>query len=142
MKYDKLELEMLTLAHITKNAKSMERLIMRKVGAEHFDYISENDKISYTNALFKLISDYYKASGGSLLTSYVLESKMIEHNVKERSKAKLITLWSEICDLDVDDNDFHEVVTLLKDGADTWKIKSHYYPISGVNTGNETTSTI
>lgn len=37
---------------------------------------------------------------------------------------------------------YNEVVTLLKDGADTWKIKSHYYPITGVNTGDETTSTI
>ena len=114
MKYDKLELEMLTLAHITRNAKSMERLITRQVGAEHFDYISENDKISYTNALFKLIADYYKSSGGSLLTTYVLESKMIEHNVKDRSKAKLFTLWSEISDVDVDDNDFHEITSLLK----------------------------
>ena len=114
MKYDKLELEMLTLAHITRNAKSMEKLLTRHVGAEHFDYISDNDKISYTNALYKLIADYYKSSGGSLLTSYVLESKMIEHNVKERSKAKLITLWSEVSDLDVDDNDFHEIVSLLK----------------------------
>lgn len=105
---------MLTLAHITKNAKSMERLLTRQVGAEHFDYISENDKISYTNALYKLIVDYYKSSGGSLLTTYVLESKMIEHNVKDRSKAKLFTLWSEISDVDVDDNDLHEIVSLLK----------------------------
>ena len=66
MKYDKLELEMLTLAHITKNAKSMERLMMRKVGAEHFDYISENDKISYTNALFRQAGCPHSAAPRSL----------------------------------------------------------------------------
>lgn len=27
---------------------------------------------------------------------------------------------------------YNEVVTLLKDGADTWKIKSHYYPPSAI----------
>ena len=34
---------------------------------------------------------------------------------------------------------YNEAVTLLKDWVDTWKIKSHYYPISGTNTGDETT---
>lgn len=32
---------------------------------------------------------------------------------------------------------YNEVVTLLKDGASTWKIKSHYYPIIGTNTGDQ-----
>lgn len=35
---------------------------------------------------------------------------------------------------------YNEVVTLLKDGADTWKIKSHYYPISWTNTGDQTST--
>ena len=37
---------------------------------------------------------------------------------------------------------YNEMVTLVKDWADTWKIKSHYYPISWTNTGDETTTTL
>ncbi len=36
---------------------------------------------------------------------------------------------------------YNEVVTLLKDWDSTWKIKSHYYPISGLNTGDNATNT-
>ncbi len=36
---------------------------------------------------------------------------------------------------------YNEVVTLLKDWDSTWKIKSHYYPISGVNTGDNSANT-
>lgn len=36
---------------------------------------------------------------------------------------------------------YNEVVTLLKDGLDTWKIKSHYYPIGGVNTWDNAINT-
>ena len=114
MKFDQRELEILTLAHITHNAKAMDKMLSRQIGLEHFDYIAEGDKNSYTNALAKLILDYWNESGGSLFTSLVLESKMNAYRITERQRGKLLTIWQEVSDVDIDDNDFHEITTQLK----------------------------
>jgi replicative DNA helicase len=114
MKLDQFELEIMCLAHITSSAKSMEKLLARNVKAEHFTHIAPGDKQSYTFALFKLILDYWEASGGSLFTSYILESKFLEYGVSERIKAKLLNVWTEVLETETDDNNFHEIVTQLK----------------------------
>jgi len=114
MKFDQKELEILTLAHITRNTKSMDKMLSRQIGLEHFDYVSDGDKNSYTNALFKLVLDYWSESGGSLFTSLVLESKMNAYKLSERQRGKLLTLWQEVSDAEIDDNDFHEISTQLK----------------------------
>jgi replicative DNA helicase len=92
----------------------MDKMLSRQIGLEHFDYVSDGDKNSYTNALFKLVQEYWSESGGSLFTSLVLESKMNAYRLSERQRGKLLTLWQEISDSDIDDNDFHEISSQLK----------------------------
>ena len=115
MNLDQRQLELSILAHISRNTKSMDKLLSRQVTKEHFVYKEENDKNSYTQSLFKLINGYWTESGGSLFTSFVLESKLTDYNASEKVRAKLFSLWTEICDLEIDDNDFFELITLLKD---------------------------
>ena len=73
MKLENYDLEILTLAHITSSVKSMDKLLSRGITKDHFDHKDENEEISYTKGLFQLISGYWKSSGGSLFTSFVLE---------------------------------------------------------------------
>ena len=114
MKLDQFELEIMCLAHIINSAKSMEKLLARNVNSGHFTYIAPGDKQSYTQAIFELISEYWTVSGGSLFTSYVLESKFLEYNVSDKVKAKILNVWTEILDAEIDDNNFHEILTQLK----------------------------
>lgn len=112
---DNYELELLVLAHITKSAKSMDKLLSRNVTKDHFDYQGEGDKMSFTNSLFQLVLNYWNESGGSLFTTFVFESKLDEFKVTEKLRSKLFSLWTEIKDQEVDDNDFHELLSKLKD---------------------------
>ncbi len=57
---------------------------------------------------------YWKSSGGSLLTSFVLESKLNEKKAKEKVRSKLLKIWADVEDMEVDDNDFHEIISTLK----------------------------
>ena len=84
MNLSKLELEMQILAHISRYPKSMDKMLSRQITKEHFDSIENGEKNSYTNALFKLIHTYWSLSGGSLFTSFVLESKLNEKKVSEK----------------------------------------------------------
>ncbi len=110
MKLDLHEIEILCLAHITKSAKCMEKLLARQVKEEHFTYIAPGDKHSYTNAIFRLIFEYWSESGGSLFTDFVFESKLLEYSFSERNKAKLLNVWSEISDCEVDENNFYQIL--------------------------------
>lgn len=114
MKLNNQDLEMLVLAHITRNTKSMDKLLARGVTKEHFDFQNDNDKLSYTNSLYQLILEYWNESGGNLFTTLVFESKIEQYKVSEKNKSKLFSLWAEISDLDIDENDFHELVSKLK----------------------------
>ena len=114
MKLDQFELEIMCLAHITRNAKCMEKLLARGVKLDHFTHIAPNDRQSFTQGLFKLVTDYWESSGGSLFTSYVLESKFLEYNVSDKIKAKLLNVWTEVLEIETDDNNFHEIITQLK----------------------------
>jgi len=114
MKYSQQELEMIVLAHITSNVKSMDKLVARSVADDHFDFVEEDEKSSYTKAMFKLAKSYFEESGGALLSSYVIESKLDERGTKPRIKGKFLAFWEEIQSLEIDDNDFFELVTDLK----------------------------
>jgi replicative DNA helicase len=114
MKYSQQDLEMIILAHITTNAKLMDKLIARGISEDHFDYIEDGDRSSYTKAMFKLAKNYFAESGGSLLSSYVLEAKLDESGAKPRIKGKFLALWEEIHSLDIDENDFFELVSDFK----------------------------
>ena len=114
MKLDQQELEILCLSALVKYPKCMDKLITRGIGEDHFEYQAPNEKTCFTRALFMLIHKYWQESGGSLFTSYVLESKFQEYKVGEKTKVKLLTLWSEIEDTDVDENDFHEITSQIK----------------------------
>ena len=114
MKLDQQELEILCLSALVKYPKCMDKLVTRGIGEDHFEYQAQNEKTCFTRALFMLIHKYWQESGGSLFTSYVLESKFQEYKVGEKTKVKLLTLWSEIEDTDVDENDFHEITSQIK----------------------------
>ena len=114
MKLDQQELEILCLSALVKYPKCMDKLVTRGIGEDHFEYQAPNEKTCFTRALFMLIHKYWQESGGSLFTSYVLESKFQEYKVGEKTKVKLLTLWSEIEDTDVDENDFHEITSQIK----------------------------
>ena len=114
MKLDQQELEIMCLSALIKFPKCMDKLITRGISGDHFEYQGQNDKTSYTRALFMLIHNYWIESGGSLFTSYVLESKFQEYKVGEKTKVKLLTLWSEVEDTDVNENDFYEIISNLK----------------------------
>jgi len=115
MNLSKLELEMQILAHISRYPKSMDKMLSRQITKEHFDSIENGEKNSYTNALFKLIHTYWSLSGGSLFTSFVLESKLNEKKVSEKVRAKIFSVWTEIQDLDIDENDFFELLSQIKE---------------------------
>ena len=115
MKLSNQDLELLVLAHITQNDKSFDKLLSRGVNKDHFDHKNDGDKISYTSSLFKLAHDYWNESGGLILTTLVLESKMDQFKVSDKTRAKLFNLWTEVQDLEIDDNDFYELITKLKD---------------------------
>ena len=114
MKLDQQELEIMCLSALIKFPKCMDKLITRGISGDHFEYQGQNDKTSYTRALFMLIHNYWIESGGSLFTSYVLESKFQEYKVGEKTKVKLLTMWSEVEDTDVNENDFYEITSQLK----------------------------
>ena len=114
MKLDQQELEIMCLSALIKFPKCMDKLITRGISGDHFEYQGQNDKTSYTRALFMLFHNYWIESGGSLFTSYVLESKFQEYKVGEKTKVKLLTLWSEVEDTDVNENDFYEITSQLK----------------------------
>ena len=114
MKLDNYDLEILTLAHITRSVKSMDKILARGITKEHFDHKDENEEQSFTKGLFQLALGYWKSSGGSLLTSFVLESKLNEKKAKEKVRSKLLKIWADVEDMEVDDNDFHEIISTLK----------------------------
>jgi len=115
MSQEHYDLEVLALAHVTKSAKSMDKLLSKNITKDHFNYIAESETVSYTKGIFDLILKYYELSGGSLFTSYVLGQKLNDPKVKERSKAKVLTLWEEIENTEVNENDFHEVLSQIKE---------------------------
>ena len=77
MKLDQQETEYLVLTHIIKNKKAIDKLNSRKIFDDHFTYIEEGEKSSYTKAFYKLAVNYHKESGGSLLSFYVLFPRVI-----------------------------------------------------------------
>ena len=115
MSQEHYDLEVLALSHITKSAKSMDKLLSKNITKDHFNYIAEGDTVSYTKGIFDLILKYYQSSGGSLFTSYVLNQKLNDPKVKERSKAKVLTLWEDIENTEVNENDLHEVLSQIKE---------------------------
>ena len=115
MNLSQKDIEIAVLAHLTRNPKAMDKLHARRMSADHFVFVEEEAKHSYTKALFTLAETYWKESGGSMLTQNVLEAKMIQSSMKDKSRAQFIKLWAEIEDFEVDDNDFHELLTQLKD---------------------------
>jgi len=114
MKLDQRTLEIMCLSAITKSTRCMDKALLRNLSLDHFVFQEQNEKLSYTKSLFALIQQYWEESKGSLVTSFVLESKLNEHKVKEIDRRKLVSLWDEIENSDCDENDFFEVISQLK----------------------------
>ena len=114
MKLDQRSLEIMCLSAITKSTKCIDKALTRQITKDHFVQIEPNDASSYTQKMYDFIMKYWEKSGGSLLTGFVLESSLNESNIKDYTRRKYITLWDEIENFDFDENDFHEVCSLLK----------------------------
>jgi replicative DNA helicase len=114
MKNNQEELEILCIAHLLNNTKAFDKLLSRNVSKEHFIFIPEGYEKSYTRALFNMALKYWKDSGGSLFSQFVLESHLKEKNAKSKDSAQLVLLMQSALDLEVDFNDLHEVLTQLK----------------------------
>jgi len=115
MKLDQEELELIALRHLTTSAKAVDRMLACNITADHFQFVQEGSKVSHHSKLFGLLRDYYEKSGGSLMTQLVLENRLIEEQVKDKSRGKYITLWAKLEEIDVDENDLYEIITQLKD---------------------------
>ena len=114
MKNNQEDLEILCIAHLLNNTKAYDKLLSRSITKEHFIHIPEGFEKSYTRALFNMALKYWKDSGGSLFTQYVLESHLKEKNAKPKDSAQLVLTLQSALDLEVDFNDLHEVLTQLK----------------------------
>ena len=114
MKYSQQDLEILVLAYITKDSKLMDKALAKGINLSHFEYVEEDEKKSYTKALYKIALDYFQESGGSLITSYVIEAYLNKFNTPARIKGKVLILWEEIQAIDIDPNNFHELAKDLK----------------------------
>ena len=102
MKYSQQDLEILVLAYITKDSKLMDKALAKGINLSHFEYVEEDEKKSYTKALYKIALDYFQESGGSLITSYVIEAYLNKFNTPARIKGKVLILWEEIQAIDID----------------------------------------
>ena len=114
MKNNQEDFEITLLAHLVSDAKAIEKSLTSGVNEEHFVFVESNYKNSMTKKIFTYIKDYYKASGGSLFTSFVLESKIVEEAIPDKGRGRLMTLWADIESIDTDPNNLHEVIHQIK----------------------------
>lgn len=113
MEQGKLEKEF--LCQLLSNSDAMIRAHSANVSADWFTFAEENEDRSYTQVLYVLAEEYFQESDGLLLTLKNLGEKSAKHNLKENVKRKLFTLFSEIQEIETDENDFHLLLTELKD---------------------------
>ena len=131
MKYSQQDLEILVLAYITKDSKLMDKALAKGINLSHFEYVEEDEKKSYTKALYKIALDYFQESGGSLITSYVIEAYLNKFNTPARIKGKVLILWEEIQAIDIDPNNFHELAKDLKEVSDIYILgRGIHFPIA------------
>ena len=123
MKLSREELEYRVIKHLTSDQQAVIRAKALNISAEHFSFKEEGSKVSYTFNLAKTIFNYFDESDGSLLTELVLENRMISQGLNDAHKAKFLTLWAEIQDIDHDENDLHDLLMQLKakKAATIWK---------------------
>ena len=114
MKNNQEDFEITLLAHLVSDAKAIEKALTSGISEEHFVFVEGNYKNSMTKKIFTYIKDYYKASGGSLFTSFVLESKIVEEAIPDKGRGRLMTLWADIESVDIDPNNLHEVIHQIK----------------------------
>lgn len=113
MEQGKLEKEF--LCQLLSSSEAMIRAQSANVSSEWFTYAEENEDRSYTQVLFLLAEEYFKESDGLLLTLKNLGEKAAKHGLKESVKRKLFALFGEVKEIDTDENDFHLLLTELKE---------------------------
>jgi replicative DNA helicase len=113
MEQGRLEKEF--LCHLLSNSEAMIRAQSANISADWFTFSEENEERSYTQVLFKLFEEYFEESDGLLLTLKNLGEKAAKHGLKENVKRKLLTLFGEITEIESDENDFHMILTELKE---------------------------
>ena len=113
MKLDNKNLEVYCLASVTKSFKCMESLLSKNITDEHFEFQADGDIISYTKQLFTFIMDYWKVSN-SLFTDLVLESTLDSKKIPSGHRKKFFSLWSLLEECDVDENNFYEITSQIK----------------------------
>ena len=113
MEQGRLEKEF--LCQILTSSDAMVRAQASNISGEWFNFSEEDEERSYTQVLFKLAEEYFKESDGLLLTLKNLGEKAAKHGLKDTIKRKLFTLYGEILEIDTDENDFHLLLSELKE---------------------------
>lgn len=113
MEQGKLEKEF--LCQLLSSSEAMIRAQSANVSSDWFTYAEETDDRSYTQALFVLAEEYFNESDGLLLTLKNLGEKAAKHGIKESTKRKLFALFGEIKEIETDENDFHLLLSELKE---------------------------
>lgn len=114
MKNNQEDFEITLLAHLVSDVKAVEKALAAGISEDHFVFVEGNYKNSMTRKIYNYVIDYYKKSGGSLLTSFVLESKILDEAIPDKGVGRLMTIWAEIESVDVNPNNLHEVISQLK----------------------------
>jgi len=110
MKLSREELEIKILKHLITDPEAMKRVKAMGITEEHFEFKAEGADTSLTKSLFRLISNYYEKSGGSLVTMLVLENKFVEFCLKDKVRGKLLLLWSRIEEDDYNPNELYDLL--------------------------------
>lgn len=114
MKLNREELELRILKHLVSSAVAVNKSKSMGITEEHFIHQTEGTEYNLHSNLFKFIGSYFDKSDGSLLTSLVLENKLVAMRVEDALRAKFALLWEAIQEEDEDPNELHDLLEQIK----------------------------
>jgi replicative DNA helicase len=115
MKLNQKELELKILKGLVTLESGFDMATERGLDERHFMSKSPGSTKAITGKFYKLALQYYRESGGYLLTETVLESKLSQKGLKPQTQTKFMDLWNEVTQEECEKNDFPHLLLLLKD---------------------------
>ena len=115
MKINQKELELKILKGLVTLESGFDMATERGLDERHFMSKSPGSTKAITGKFYKLALQYYRESGGYLLTETVIESKLSQKGLKAQTQAKFMDLWNEVIQEECEKNDFPHLLLLLKD---------------------------
>jgi replicative DNA helicase len=107
-------LEFAVIKSAVTDKTTIPKLKIEGLTADYFVWKEAGKSKSPTEWLFSMALDYHTRSGGSLLTSNVVASEMISKGLKDDQRGKMMLLWQEIQDTDIDPNDLYLYIQQMK----------------------------